>query len=63
MANAGKKIFTWTLVLPAIPNRLDIPAFLTAAETAFTAVCRLLNSCEKSPETDRYIKLYLYYFM
>ena len=41
---------TWTLTFPATPNMSDIPARLTAADTALTAVCRLANSCVKSPK-------------
>ena len=39
----------WTLVFPAAPNRLEIPALLTAVETALQADWILDSSWVRSP--------------
>ena len=39
----------WTLVFPAAPNRLEIPALLTAVETALQADWILESSWVRSP--------------
>ena len=45
----------WTLVFPAAPKRLEIPALLTAVETALQADWMLDRSWVKSPAQTRAI--------
>ena len=44
---------TWTLVFPAAPNRLEIPALRTAVDTALQADWMLASSWVRSPGHSR----------
>ena len=46
-----------TLVFPAAPNRLEMPALLTAVDTALQADWMLDSSWVKSPGTDTHLNL------
>ena len=43
---------TWTLVFPAAPNRLEMPALRTAVDTALQADWMLDRSWVRSPAED-----------
>ena len=55
---------TWTLVLPAAPKRLEMPALLTAVDTALHADWMLDSSCVRSPtmSISSYL-LFLFYLL